>query len=162
MKTKKLTAAALLTAIGVTTAHLIYLPVGAAKCFPIQHTINLLAAILMGPAYGLGIAFSISLLRNLLGTGSLLAFPGSMIGVFIAAILYKKTKKASLAMLGELFGTGILGALVSYPVAKFLMGRELAAFFFIGPFLISSFAGVVIGWIIYNGLKRIPAINSIS
>jgi len=155
MNVKKMTIAALITAIGVVSAHIIYIPIGVAKCFPVQHAINLLTAALLGPGYAVGAAFSISLLRNLLGTGSLLAFPGSMIGALLAALLYKKTKKVSYAVVGELFGTGIIGALVSYPVAKYLMGREAALFFFIGPFLLSSAAGVLIGTIIFKGIHRL-------
>jgi energy coupling factor transporter S component ThiW len=71
------------------TGHLIYIPVGVAKAFPIQHLINILSAVLLGPAYALWNAFAISLLRNLLGTGSLLAFPGSMIGALLAGLLYQ-------------------------------------------------------------------------
>ncbi len=153
MNIRKLTTAALLSAIGTATAHLFYIPVGVAKCFPVQHTINLLAATLLGPAYGVGMAFSISMLRNLIGTGSLLAFPGSMIGALLAGILYEKSKKTSLAALGELVGTGILGAMVAYPLAKYLLGRETAIFIFIGPFFISAIVGVVIGMILLKILS---------
>ena len=159
MNVKKLTTAALMTAIGAVSAHLIYIPVGVAKCFPVQHSINLLAATLLGPGYAVAVAFVISVIRNLLGVGSLLAFPGSMIGALMAAVLYQKTKKIAYAGLGEFFGTGILGALVSYPVAKYLLGREAAMFFFVGPFLLSSGAGVIIGYMIFNGIKKLKILK---
>ncbi|KAB3531530.1 energy coupling factor transporter S component ThiW [Alkaliphilus serpentinus] len=162
MKIKKLTLSALFIAIGVLSSHLLYIPVGVAKAFPVQHAINLLAATLLGPAYGVAIAFIVSLLRNILGTGSLLAFPGSMIGVFLAAILYQKTHRYSLAMAGEVIGTGIIGAFVSYPVAKIFMGREVAMFFFVIPFSASTVVGVVLGAIILKGLLHIKSIHSIS
>lgn len=155
MKIKKLTTAALLTAIGVASSHLIYIPAGVAKYFPVQHAINLLTATLLGPGYALGVAFSISLLRNLLGTGSLLAFPGSMIGAFLAALMYQKTKRVTLAVIGELVGTGLLGAILSYPVATYFMGREVALFFFVGPFFLSSVAGVIVGSIIFKGFSKL-------
>ncbi|HYE10582.1 MAG TPA: energy coupling factor transporter S component ThiW, partial [Patescibacteria group bacterium] len=88
MRTRKMTLSSLLIAIGVITGNMIFIPVGAAKAFPVQHTINVISAILLGPGYGVAIAFCISLLRNILGTGSLLAFPGSMIGALLAGILY--------------------------------------------------------------------------
>jgi energy coupling factor transporter S component ThiW len=91
MDTKKLTLSALLIAIGTLTAHILYIPVGVAKCFPIQHAINILSAVILGPWYAVANAFLTSLVRNILGTGSLLAFPGSMIGALLAGILYKKT-----------------------------------------------------------------------
>ena len=37
--------------------------------------VNVLCAVLLGPGYGLAAAFVASLLRNLLGLGSLLAWP---------------------------------------------------------------------------------------
>ncbi len=150
MNLKKLTTASLLAAIGAISSHIIYVPIGVSKVFPVQHGINLLASVLFGPGYAVAIAFVISLIRNLLGTGSLLAFPGSMIGAFLAGILYKKTKKPFYAMIGEVFGTGIIGGLVSYPVAKVFMGKEAALFAFVGPFVLSSFVGVIIGYFIFK------------
>lgn len=146
MKTQKLTLASLLIAIGVVTGNIIYIPVGVSKCFPVQHTINVISAVILGPGYGVAIAFCISLLRNILGTGSLLAFPGSMIGAFLAAILYSKTKKISLAIGGEIFGTGILGGIVAFPIAYFIMGKKVAALFFVTPFLISTIGGSLIAY----------------
>jgi len=153
MNLKKLTTASLLVTVGVVSSHIIYVPIGVSKVFPVQHGINLLSAVLFGPGYAVGIAFVISLLRNLLGTGSLLAFPGSMIGAFLAGILYRKTSKSIYAMVGEVVGTGIIGGLVSYPVAKLFMGREAAIFAFVGPFVLSSLVGVVIGYFIFEHLK---------
>ena len=49
MQVKKLTSAALLIAIGTLSAHLIYIPAGVSKCFPVQHAINVLGAVLLGP-----------------------------------------------------------------------------------------------------------------
>lgn len=154
MKIKALTTAALFTAIGVASAHIIHIPVGASKVFPVQHAINLLTAVLLGPAYAVAVAFMTSLLRNLLGTGTLLAFPGSMIGAFLAAWLFKKTKKPAFALAGEVAGTGILGALLSYPVAALLMGREVAALFFVVPFAMSALAGGVLGYVLFGLFQK--------
>jgi energy coupling factor transporter S component ThiW len=146
MKTKKLTIASLLIAIGVITGNIIFIPVGVSKCFPVQHTINVLAAVILGPGYGVAIAFCISLLRNILGTGSLLAFPGSMIGALLGGILYRKTEKSLFAVAGEVFGTGILGGLLAFPIANFIMGKKIGALFFVTPFLISTIGGSLIAY----------------
>jgi len=161
MKTKKLTVSSLLIAIGVIAGNIIFIPVGVSKCFPIQGTINVLAAVLLGPGYGVAIAFCISLLRNILGTGSLLAFPGSMIGAFLAGILYKKTKNNLLAVFGEIFGTGILGGLLAFPIANFMMGKKVGALFFIVPFLISTIGGSLIAFFILRviDLKKLSFLN---
>ena len=90
MKIHKLTLAALLVAIGTLSAHLIYIPAGISKCFPVQHAINVLGAVILGPGYATAVAFVISCLRNMFGTGSLLAFPGSMIGACLAGLCYSR------------------------------------------------------------------------
>ncbi len=154
MKTKNLTLAALLIALGTLTGHLIYIPVGVSKCFPVQHLINVLSAVLLGPAYAVWNAFAISLLRVTMGVGSLLAFPGSMIGAFLAAIIYQKTEKKLYAVLGEISGTGILGGIASYPVAKYLIGKEVAVFFFVIPFLISTIGGSIIAYMILQVMEN--------
>jgi energy coupling factor transporter S component ThiW len=154
MQTRKLTLSALLVALGTIAGNLIYIPVGAAKCFPVQHTINVLSAVLLGPWYGVANAFLISLLRNILGTGSPMAFPGSMIGAFLAGIMYLKFGKKLYAVGGEIFGTGILGGLLAFPIAKLLLGKDIAAFYFILPFLISTIGGSIIGYVILKILEK--------
>lgn len=154
MSTRKLTFSALLVALGTMAGNLIYIPVGAAKCFPIQHTINVISAVLLGPWYGVANAFLISLLRNILGTGSPLAFPGSMIGAFLAGIMYSKFGNKLWAVTGEIVGTGILGGLLAFPIAKLLLGKDVAAFYFIIPFLISTIGGSIIGYAILKVLEK--------
>lgn len=124
------------------------IPVLGAKASPVQHFVNVISGITLGPVYGVSCAFVSSLLRNILGTGSLLAFPGSMVGVFLAGILYKRFKKIELAVVGEVVGTGIIGALLAYPVAAVLLGREVALFVYIVPFSLSSIVGSIIAYII--------------
>lgn len=150
MATKKLIFAALFIAVGVLSAHLIYIPVGIAKCFPVQHAINVLLAALLGTRYSVGAAFCTSLLRNILGSGSLLAFPGSMIGAALSGVLYTWTNSIWGAVVGEIIGTGIIGALLAVPTAKFLIGTQAGAFFFIVPFLISTTGGSIIAMLIYK------------
>lgn len=161
MDNKKLTFSALLIALGTLTGHLIYIPVGVAKAFPVQHLINVLSAVLLGPAFAVWNAFAISLLRNMLGVGSLLAFPGSMIGALLAALLYKKYKKNLSAVFGEVFGTGFLGAIAAVPVARLLMGSNSAVFFFIIPFLMSSLGGSVIAYFFLQIVSRVDYFESL-
>lgn len=130
------------------------IPIGASKCYPIQHLVNVLAAVFLGPVYGVSMAFCTSLIRNLLGTGSLLAFPGSMIGAFLGAWLYQKTGKLLAACLGEMTGTGLIGAVACYPIAAFIMGKEVAVFFFVVPFLISTVSGSIMAAILIQFLRR--------
>jgi energy coupling factor transporter S component ThiW len=154
--TKRLSISALLIALGTLTGHLIYIPVGVSKCFPVQHLINVLSAVMLGPGYALWNAFAISVLRNATGVGTLLAFPGSMIGALLAGLVYQRTRNQLYTVFGEVFGTGILGGLVAYPVAKYLIGQEAALFFFVGPFLLSTISGSIIAYLI---LKRLEAFD---
>lgn len=152
-KTKKLVLAGVLTALAVVGS-LISIPVGASKCSPVQHLVNVLAAVMLGPWWSLLMSFVAALVRNLLGIGTLFAFPGSMCGALLAGLLYKYGKKLPFALLGELVGTGIIGAILTYPIATFIMGKETALFAMVIPFSISSFGGVIIAAIILYALKR--------
>lgn len=153
-RTKKMTITALIAAITSVTSSFIYIPVGFAKIFPIQHLANLLSAVILGPWYAVIQAFLSSTIRNMLGTGSLFAYPGSMIGAFLAAILYARTKKLGFAAFGEVFGTGILGAMATYPIAVLLLGKEATLFGLIPAFTISSFTGAIIGWFLLKNLYQ--------
>lgn len=131
------------------------IPILGAKASPIQHLINVVAGVTLGPSYALLTAFASSLVRNLLGTGSLLAFPGSMVGAFLAGLLFKKFKKIEVAVLGEVVGTGILGALLAYPLATLVLGKEVAMFAYLVPFSISSGVGSAIAY----GILQIKTIR---
>ena len=88
-KTKKLALAGVLTALAVVGSFL-SVPVAGSKCAPVQHMVNILAAVTLGPGWGVGIAFCASLLRNILGLGSLMAFPGSMVGALCCGLVLLK------------------------------------------------------------------------
>ncbi len=159
--TKKLTLAALFCALAVVGS-LFSFPVFGSKCAPVQHLVNILCAVLLGPWYGVGVAFVASLLRNLLGLGSLMAFPGSMIGALLCGIVYWKTKNLLATLVGEVFGTAVLGGLCAYPVAIFLMGKsaaDIAFYAYIVPFLISTAGGAVIAAVILVSLKKAGALS---
>lgn len=145
-KAEKLTYTAIIAALTTATSGFIYIPIGFAKIFPIQHFANVLSAVLLGPWYALAQAFISSTFRNLMGTGSLFAYPGSMIGAVLAAYLFMKTKKLSFAVVGEVVGTGILGALAAYPIGVLLLGKEATLFGLMPAFMMSSFVGALMAY----------------
>ena len=103
-----------------------------------------------------------SLIRNLLGVGSLMAFPGSMCGALLCGVAYKLCPKLPAAYAGEVFGTGILGGLASYPIAAVLMGNTKAALFtFVPSFLISTAVGAAISVLVLSALKRTHVFSSL-
>jgi energy coupling factor transporter S component ThiW len=74
-RSQALALAAVFVALGVALSTFA-IPVGPARVFPFQATINVIAGVLLGPWYALLTAFAISVLRNAAGTGTFLAFPG--------------------------------------------------------------------------------------
>ncbi len=153
-KVRKMCLAALFIALGAASSTF-YIPVGAAKCFPMQHLINVMAGVILGPWYALAAAFCTSTIRVMLGTGSMLAFPGSMFGALFAGLIYQKSRKLALAFIGEVVGTGLIGALAAYPVAALILGREAALFGFIIPFGLSSLGGAVLAVILLRGMEQV-------
>ena len=153
MNIKKITYSAIFVAIGVVCSPF-NIPLGFAKCFPVQHLINVICAIILGPIYAVSCAFAISFLRNIMGMGTLLAFPGSMLGALLSGILYKKTNKISLAFVGEVIGTGLIGALISYPIATIFMNRQVAMFTYVIPFGISTLVGSIFAVILLKALEK--------
>lgn len=142
----KITVGGMFVAFGVLSA-IFYIPIAIGKCFPIQHLINILTAIFLGPSWGVGIAFTISVLRNLLSLGSVLTFSGSMVGAFFAALLYKMYNKKKYAYLGEAIG-GIIGGFLSGVIASLFLGKNFALFIlilnFIGGSLLGNFLAIII------------------
>ena len=160
---KKLAFASLLCALAVVGS-MFSVPVLGSKCAPVQHIVNVVCAVVLGPGYGVGVAFVASLLRNLLGLGSLLAFPGSMIGALLSGLAYKKWNSISLASLGEIFGTSILGGLCAWPIAILLMGKsagDVTFYAYIVPFLISTAAGSIIAWAFLDILKKANVLQTL-
>lgn len=158
---QKLTLAGLFCAIAVVGSMFSF-PMFGSKCAPIQHMINVLCAVLLGPYYGVGVAFGASLIRNLTGLGSLMAFPGSMVGALLCGLAYHKTHNLLLTLAAEVLGTAVLGGLCAYPVSILLMGNsagEIAFYAYIVPFLVSTAAGSVISGVLVCALQNTGALE---
>jgi energy coupling factor transporter S component ThiW len=149
-RTYKLTLTAMMIAVGTVSSSFVAIPIGFTKVFPVQHFLNVLSAVLLGPYYAVAQAFGVSLIRNIMGTGSLFAFPGSMAGALLASLLFLKFKRIYTAFIGEVIGTGIIGAILCYPIATLIMGTKATLFGFIPLFIFSSFAGALLGFVILS------------
>ena len=162
-KTLRLALAGILCAVAVVGSTLSF-PVLSSKCAPVQHMVNVVCAVLLGPGYGLGCAFAASLLRNLMGLGSLLAFPGSMCGALLCGLIYSKSKKLLPTLLAEVIGTGVIGGLLAYPIAVAFMGvvaGNVAFYAYIAPFLISTVAGSLLAGALILALQKNGGLNQI-
>ncbi len=79
-----------------------------------------------------------------------------MFGALICGLVYQKTQNIPATLIGEVFGTSVLGGLTAYPVAIFLMGKSaagLAFYAYVIPFLISTAGGAVISGVLIYSLK---------
>lgn len=150
---KKLTVTALFIGLGVLLAPIVSFPLAGARVFPLQHLINVLLAVLLGWRYSVSGAFCISSIRIVLGVGTVLAYPGSMIGAFLSGIVYHKTHSIWGAVIGEIIGTGVLGGLIAYPVAAFVLGsKALALWAFVVAFLPNTIIGALCAAALYKVL----------
>ncbi len=170
---QRLAVAAVLVALGVVLSTF-SIPVGPARVFPFQHMLNVVAGVLLGPWYAVLTAFGISVLRNGLGTGTFLAFPGSMFGAFLVGFAYHRIRQTDLVAFLEPIGTAVVGGLVGYlliaPVAAPAMLLGFVAVnppspqpylgLFGGPlalvisFAVSSVPGCALGFLVLKALRR--------
>ena len=156
---RKIALAGVLTAVGVLGGTL-SVPVGFSKCCPMQSVINIIGGVFLGPWYATAMAFCVALLRNLLGTGSIMAFPGSMCGALLAGLLYRCLPKLWMSCLGEIIGTGIISALLARPIAIFILGTPSAPFAYVVPFMTAALVGVVIASVLMFLMNRSGALNA--
>jgi len=153
--TRQVAYAVILVAIGVVLAPYTSFPIGIAKVNPTQHFVNLIGAVLLGPWWATIIAAVIGIIRNAMGVGTLLAFPGGMIGALLAGYFYRWIRNVYAAAGGEIIGTGFIAPVVSALfVAPVLMGKAIPLLLLVPSFLASTVAGAVLGVLALNMLER--------
>lgn len=123
---------------------------------PMAHFINIICAVLLGPWDSLLCAVIIGLLRMTLMAIPPLALTGAVFGAFLSGVFYRMSKGSLLAaVLGEVIGTGIVGAVISYPVMTFLWGKEgLGLLFYIPSFFCGTLIGGSIAFLFLKKLAR--------
>ena len=153
--TRRTAYAVVLVAIGVALAPYTSFPIGIAKINPTQHFVNVLGAVLLGPWWAVLIAAVIGAIRNFMGMGTLLAFPGGMIGAFLAGFAYRYVKRLDLMAAGEMVGTGLIAPVVSaLVVAPFLMDKSIPLFALMPSFIGSTVIGALLGVMAIKVLRR--------
>ncbi len=136
------------------------MPGGLAKPYPAQHMVNIMAAVLVGPWWATLVAFVAAVIRNTIGTGSPLAFPGGMIGALLAGLAWRATRNMWVAAAGEIVGTGIIAAVVSgLLVAPAMMAKQTTAATYIGVFLASTLVGTTVGVAALLALRRADVVE---
>ncbi|MBQ8766395.1 MAG: energy coupling factor transporter S component ThiW [Clostridia bacterium] len=123
---------------------------------PMAHLINIVCSVLLGPWYSLLCATLIGIIRMITMGIPPIALTGAVFGAFLSGVFYRLSKgKIIFAVLGEVIGTGFIGAVMSYPVMTFLWGREgLSWLFYIPSFVCGTLIG---GSIAYVLLRKIAS-----
>lgn len=160
---KKAVLAGCFAAAGVVLSFVSF-PIGPVRCFPFQHTLNVIAGVVMGPFWALGSAFVTSLIRNLMGTGTLFAFPGSMFGAFfvgVAAMALPPGYKIAAAA-AEPIGTAVAGAWVSAALIAPFIGKSIGFSFLAISFLASCVPGAIIGAAALYALRNKALVEAVN
>ena len=123
---------------------------------PMAHFINVTCAVMLGPWYAFLCALCIGILRMIFMGIPPLALTGAVFGAFFSGLFYRLSKgKLVCAFAGEVFGTGIIGAIVSYPVMTFIWGRTgLTWFFYVPSFIAGTLIGGSIAFIFLKQLQK--------
>lgn len=129
---------------------------------PMAHFINITVAVLMGPVYAFACAVMIGFIRMAVMGIPPLALTGAVFGAALAGILYRLSKgKLWAAVLGEIIGTGVIGAIVSYPVMTLLWGASgLTWMFYVPGFLMGTFIGGSIAFVFLQVMQKNGMLNT--
>ena len=135
----KMVVLAMLIAIGVVISPILRVE---GMC-PMAHFINIVCSVFLGPWYSLLCATLIGIIRMLTMGIPPIALTGAIFGAFLSGVFYRLSNgRIIFAVLGEIIGTGIIGAIMSYPVMTFLWGKEGLSWLFYVP---SFICGTLIG-----------------
>lgn len=82
---------------------------------PMAHLINITCAVLLGPLEAFICALLIGIIRMTIMGIPPLALTGAIFGATLSGLLYRASKgRLIFACLGEVIGTGIIGAIISF------------------------------------------------
>lgn len=148
----KLVILSMLVALGVVISPILRVE---GMC-PMAHLINIVCSVLLGPWYSLLCATLIGIIRMITMGIPPIALTGAVFGAFLSGVFYRLSKgKIICAVLGEVIGTGFIGAIASYPVMTYIWGREgLTWLFYVPSFVCGTIIG---GSIAYLFLRKIAA-----
>lgn len=123
---------------------------------PMAHLINITAAVFLGPLGAFECAVMIGIIRMIVMGIPPLALTGAVFGAALSGILYQKSNgKIIAAVVGEIIGTGIIGAIASYPIMTLLWGRTgLTWFFYVPSFIGGTLIGGSFAFIFLIALKK--------
>lgn len=122
---------------------------------PFQHFCNVICAVFVGPVYGFLSALITGLMRMALTGRPITAIIGAVIGAFLAGLCYRYSGKMIFAVLGEIVGTGILSAIVSFYAMGFLFDTwQVNWYFYIPLFMPATLIGSFLGYAVLLLTKK--------
>lgn len=127
---KKLALVIVFSSLGVAMSPFAWFQFLGTKAYPTQHMVNAVLGVLVGPYWAVIAAVLTGTVRNVLGTGTLFAFPGGIPGGIVVGGIYWILKRFNIierkrlvAALSEPIGTVLIGA----PIALFLLAPWLGS-----------------------------------
>ena len=147
---------AMLVAVGVVISPILRVE---GMC-PMAHLINIVCAVLLGPWWSLLCATLIGVIRMLFLGIPPLALTGAVFGAVLSGVFYRLSNgKILAACIGEVIGTGIIGAIVSYPVMTLLWNgtgayNHLTLFFYVPSFIGGTLIGGTVAFLLLSALSR--------
>ncbi|SDM08218.1 energy coupling factor transporter S component ThiW [Halarsenatibacter silvermanii] len=153
ISTEKVVAAGLFAALGTVLGGISF-PLGPTRVMPLQHTLNSIMGILLGPWLAAAAAMITGFLRLSLGFGTIFALPGGLFGGIVVGYVYRLTDK-KIAALTEPLGTSLIGGTVSGMLVAPAMGSAQTSIYFMGIFAASAIPGAIIGYVLIKALNLI-------
>ena len=148
----RMTMLAMLVALGVVISPILRIE---GMC-PMAHLINITCSVFLGPWYSLLCATLIGIIRMSCMGIPPLALTGAVFGAFLSGAFYRASKgRLWCAVLGEVVGTGIIGAVASYPVMTLWWGYTgLTWVYYVPSFIAGTLIGGSVAFLLLKKLAK--------
>jgi energy coupling factor transporter S component ThiW len=163
VQVRNLATLAVFTALAIAISPFTGFAVSGTIANPTQHMTNAILGVLLGPFWAALGAIIIGAVRNMLGVGTLFAFPGGIPGGLVVGSTYwilkrfKRSEKTRLiSALIEPIGTLLIGVPISLFIFAPWLGKTIANYaLFTAGWALSSIPGCIIGYMVLLTLRRI-------
>ena len=155
LNVRKMVLCAIFASLAFVLNTCVYFPAMA----PFQHFVDVVAAVFLGPWWACLSAFLCGVMRMASGR-TIQAVTGAIFGPILGGLLWKKTKNIYWVCVGEVIGTGLIGALVSFPLMKWFYGLDVRNPLYYIPFYTpSAVVGGLMGVMVLLILKRAKVLD---
>lgn len=131
--TQKLVLTAMLSCMAFVLNTFVHFPAMA----PFQHFVNAIAAVTIGPWLGALAGLMTGIFRMACGS-DIGSVTGAIFGPMLGGLLYRQFHSLKAVWVGEVIGTGVIGAMASYPFFKLFYGLDAQSPLYFIPFYTPS------------------------